>query len=83
MVFRIGGDEFVIILPNCTKDDCEKYLSDWDTTLQALKKSDPQTTYSIASGMCFGNHGYNITDLITNADQQMYKSKNTMKNKGL
>ncbi len=83
MVFRIGGDEFVIILPNCTKDDCEKYLSDWDTTLQALKKSDPQTTYSIASGMCFGNHGYNITDLITNADQQMYRSKNTMKNKGL
>jgi len=83
MVFRIGGDEFVIILPNCTKGDCKKYLSDWDAYLASLKESDQQTIYSVASGMCFGDVGYNITELVTKADKQMYKSKNNMKTKGL
>lgn len=33
-IVRLGGDEFVFIIPNSTKDECEKYLNDIHTILE-------------------------------------------------
>ena len=81
LTFRYGGDEFIVILPNCSRKDCDTFVTEWNNKIQELHESDSQINYSTAYGMVFGEKGYDIEKLISQADKKMYKCKETLKQK--
>lgn len=68
-IYRIGGDEFVSIYPNCSKEDFYKQV-------EALKENIQTYQYHIAVGEAWSDEKPFIFDqLITRADKHMYQDK--------
>lgn len=80
--FRYGGDEFVVILPNCTKVQAEETLI---PRLQAqMMQFTPRVTLSI--GMQQSNpfdQDSDASDLLKSADAAMYEAKDLHKKSSL
>lgn len=66
-IFRIGGDEFLILLTDIQKDDFENKL----TAFENLLKSN---NYIAASGATYGTVRY-IEQLVLTAEEKMYVQK--------
>ncbi|WP_424768430.1 EAL domain-containing protein [Paenibacillus sp. sgz302251] len=79
---RMGGDEFVALLPNRTREQSEQIVQ---TVLQAFKipmsisDHEVYTTPSIGISL-FPSDGKSDLELIKNADQAMYAVKETGRN---
>ena len=73
--YRIGGDEFVVIMPNCTKKDCFAYITTWKKNFDIINSNNKELYYSVAYGCGFGNVGFNIKDVLNEADNNMYTCK--------
>ena len=82
-VFRIGGDEFCVILQN-------RDLQEYDTLIKKLyaycddepiTSGEPRSYVSIASGCAMYNPltDHNFTDVFNRADDTMYENKRKMK----
>lgn len=72
ILFRYGGDEFVLIYVNCTEDIVLKRLEEAYTKLREESK-----TYqmSISYGVCSWQEGDTYYTLLTKADRRMYLMK--------
>lgn len=70
--FRFGGDEFCILLPNCTNEEAISIAEKIDNKLKPLKEN-----ISFSFGVCqTGKNRYlSIDELVTKADMEMYKNK--------
>lgn len=68
-VYRAGGDEFMMIIEGCTKEDFEKKVSE-------LKRSilDSEEV-SFAVGSCYIDSGCDIRKAMRLADEDMYRDK--------
>jgi len=80
---RIGGDEFLIVFPNCTKEKAEEI---WQRILEDFKKfNEENKSYSIEVSHGISQfdmvHVKNVDELITEADEKMYKEKNRKREK--
>lgn len=80
--YRVGGDEFCVLLKHKTLQDCEtmvlhlkKLTDDWNQSHQE------KFTAQIAAGyaMYDKSQDYNISDTRRRADKMMYKDKYLMK----
>ncbi|MFJ6412241.1 diguanylate cyclase domain-containing protein [Terribacillus saccharophilus] len=77
-LFRHGGDEFIILLPQTDRSQAEGFLEKLQESLTRLNDSKIKA-YPIAAS--FGIHDYapgsmlTVTEMIEIADQEMYKSK--------
>ena len=72
-LFRMGGDEFFILIPEIlTKDQCEQIVSkiQWECS----KNDRLNLSIGIASSK---NKQYKLIDVIREADEKMYKSRGT------
>ena len=83
-VFRIGGDEFVVLLKGSDYQNYEELLADFNGQLDALAKDDsldPWEKVSAAIGVAYwGKDGNNdIATLFKSADENMYENKVKMK----
>ena len=68
-IFRAGGDEFMIILPDTS-------LADIENLVKKLKKeSDKTGTVSFATGFSIENDSKNIRSALKHADELMYEDK--------
>ena len=68
-VYRIGGDEFVIICKRTTKEEL-------DAIVNNIRKNVGKTTYSCSIGFSFDKDGTrNHNDMIKESDEMMYKDK--------
>ncbi|MGE4354573.1 MAG: GGDEF domain-containing protein, partial [Oscillospiraceae bacterium] len=82
--YRIGGDEFALIIPN-TKINAEEYRSKLQQSIDCYNNGNPGIEpVSIAIGYAamdipFPN-GFTLNDLFHQADQDMYRKKRKMKN---
>lgn len=81
---RIGGDEFLIVFPNCTKEKAEEI---WQRILEDFKKfNENNKFYSIEVSHGISQfdkvHVKNVDELITEADEKMYKEKNRKREEG-
>jgi diguanylate cyclase (GGDEF)-like protein len=80
VVARIGGDEFVVLLPSTNEDAARIVVNKMkEKLLQDMKKNHWSTTFSIGVVTCLDPPATN-DDLITIADNMMYKVKWNGKN---
>lgn len=81
---RYGGDEFVMILPNC---DCEEAVDIAKDILERVKQISKKhdlnqiMTVSIGSATAKPNHKLNTSDFIKKVDEQLYVCKANGKNR--
>jgi len=77
--FRNGGDEFVVVMPNCVESDIDAFLSNWREKLAELNTKDDGIHCSISAGAAFGTGQYCMSDLLKLADERMYEEKRSSK----
>lgn len=73
--YRMGGDEFIVIMMNCTKDDMRQFRVEWEDNLKQLNEKYGGTPCSIAVGTAFAKGSFEIDELCKIADKRMYKDK--------
>ena len=83
-VFRIGGDEFVVVLKGVDYENIEKRISDFNKKLEELAASEslePWEKVSAAIGVAFYDKSIdaNVLNVFKRADQKMYECKKNMK----
>ena len=83
-VFRIGGDEFVIILRGADYDNCDQLIEKLDNALSAMAADDtlePWEKVSAAIGVAFYDESKDddLNSVFRRADHVMYDRKKEMK----
>lgn len=78
--YRIGGNEFVIIVENPREGEVDDLLQKWEE-LVAMKSKTDTTALSVAVGYACGE-GKDIDKIIKEADQLMYQKKKEQKTAG-
>ncbi len=82
-VARIGGDTFVVVMPNCgTKDDAMRAAGRLSGKLQnALQLAGKELSITASFGLClFPEWGEDAATLLRNADAAMYAAKRSGRN---
>lgn len=85
-VYRYGGDEFLLLLPDATKEDIEKIGSTIKDNLEKLKienkKSPINSCVTVSQGytMARAEEGDTIEQLVNLADRVLYSVKRCGKN---
>ena len=79
---RYGGEEFTIILPNADSEKAFKIAEHFRKKIENLIFTELERSVTISLGIAtFPEHGKTISELIEIADQALYHSKNTGRNK--
>lgn len=78
--YRYGGDEFIVVICNCTKNEINNLIDQWMSRLKTLS-ANANIVCEIAVGKSYSKKPIEIMDLIRKADIDMYQCKNNMKNK--
>lgn len=79
MVARIGGDEFVILLPQSDLLVVQKAVERIEKALAENNSKRNRAKLSLSIGICCTREGININDAIKIADQEMYAIKSLRK----
>jgi diguanylate cyclase (GGDEF)-like protein/putative nucleotidyltransferase with HDIG domain len=80
-VARMGGDEFVLILPGLKQEDVEAKVEKLREVVAAASRSVlPETVVSLSAGLAhFPEDGKDAEALLAEADRRMYKEKQSGK----
>lgn len=74
---RWGGEEFLLLLPNTTKDDAHVVLERMSENVRAMKIPDLDGIYiSFSAGLAMQQVGESWGDVISRADKALYQAKN-------
>lgn len=75
--YRIGGDEFVMVVENPKEDEIDSLMEKWKDSIEK-RNSFSKIKISVASGYAFGA-GNDIKEVAKKADEQMYLDKHERK----
>lgn len=75
--YRVGGDEFIVLLCGIDKKTVKEHLAYFEKMLEKYSKED-QVEYRVAIGTAYG--GDSVQKMLEEADKKMYECKNKMKN---
>lgn len=81
---RLGGEEFGILLPECDLDRVLARVDEMRLAIAAIStgKNDPTVTVSASFGVAStAQSGYKLRDLMTGADDALYKAKREGRNR--
>jgi len=73
LIARIGGEEFAVLLPNCTAEDAQRIVD-------RIRISE-QTQVGFSAGICDIAHMEGIERTMAIADQALYQAKNKGRNR--
>lgn len=76
-LFRIGGDEFAVILPDCTPERAETLLAELAAALESVS-DELGIPISIAGGYACTRPGESVENAFIRADAKMYQNKAAM-----
>lgn len=77
VLYRIGGDEFVVLIPRATQEVMDKFVARLENTFAAHKGGlMPHASFSIGSTICTDNNMSMFDRAYSAADTAMYESKN-------
>ena len=80
-VYRLGGDEFMIVLINKKYDFCMKLLNTWYPTVGVLNRDADGFKCVLSYGVAEGKKGSSFDELEKLADDRMYEMKVQIKKK--
>ena len=83
-IFRIGGDEFVVVIQNT--DTAEEVLNECIDSMKSLSlEGYPQSVVSCAYGLSYfdKDNDWKVSDMLQRADKEMYKNKSITKKETL
>ena len=73
MAFRMGGDEFIMILKDANEFEAVKTAEQWKKNINSIKGDYP---FEISASIGYSSgHGKNLQDIIKAADKMMYTQK--------
>lgn len=76
VMFRMGGDEFLVILPNTTQDECKKYIDCINEASRSLVLKGKSV--SVSFGVCeVTSPSLSFMHAMEIADKRMYMDKDT------
>ena len=82
-VFRIGGDEFLVILQNSDLKDCEELIAKFEAECAnvSVKTDEADVAVSVAKGLAMydPDRDSQFVDVFNRADNTMYENKKGMK----
>ena len=79
---RYGGEEFTVILPDSDSQKAFKAAEHFRKRIEKLIFTEFEKNITISLGIAtFPEHGKTVSELLTSADQALYHSKNTGRNK--
>jgi len=86
LVARYGGEEFTVVLPNTSPHDAARVLERVRAAVAALVlpggETMPRGCLTVSVGVaCFPQDGTNVRDLLTRADDALYRAKELGKNR--
>jgi len=71
--YRYGGDEFVMIIPDGTKEEALSFIDRWNKLMEPIQK-DSKIPISASVGYACGRYA-DIRKIIGEADERMYENK--------
>lgn len=80
--YRMGGDEYLMIAANVTKEKADEILKRWEDELARLNTYDDGIECVIAVGLVHGNAPYDYDEMMHEADALMYEDKKRKKKPG-
>lgn len=78
-VYRLGGDEFMVVLINKKVDFCKKLLNTWYPTVGTLNREVDGFKCILSYGVAEGKKGSSFDELEKLADDRMYEMKKRVK----
>ena len=80
-VGRMGGDEFLFILPNYSPDQAKESLNATVASLETLIIEDQECSFTLSIGIAqFKPHKMDIKALLREADETLYQAKENGRN---
>lgn len=76
VVCRLGGDEFLMFVPECSKEELEQMVRNILERFSVEKELDPEIRYaSVSVGICETAQGDSFEDCYSKADKALYYVK--------
>ena len=81
--YRIGGDEYLILLPNMTRDNATRFLYEFQRNLEGISYLEIEKNPTVSIGMCEVPPGSELTDreVREKADQALAFAKGEGRNR--
>lgn len=84
IVCRLGGEEFMILLPGSSGAGAWQRAEQWRAAFSALRHGDTRLQASFSCGLAaYPLHGESLGQLYRRADQALYRAKAAGKNRSL
>ena len=74
-LYRLGGDEFIVVVTNMTRDKLESIVDEWHSCLPALNEDyEDDFVCNFSYGICYKTSSDSKTfhDVMESADEKMY-----------
>lgn len=83
-LYRIGGDEFIVVVPNMPPSELLPILHQW-YSMQPTLNNDYNDTFEckFSYGICYKTEGRTFNDVMNKADEEMYAMKRSIETKHL
>ena len=82
LVGRLGGEEFLVLLPNTGIDEALSFAEKIRKQIELLNFENPAIKITVSIGVsAFPQHGLTKQTLLSMADQALYKAKNSGRNR--
>ena len=79
LIFRMGGDEFTMILPGADIDTARGYVSKLSEEQGKYRIMDKSLSIAYGTSCIEKETSFNVRDYLEAADREMYKAKKAMK----
>jgi diguanylate cyclase (GGDEF)-like protein len=75
IIARIGGDEFILIMPDADMDEAKEMMARIQALVEVNNKYYREPELSLSLGAAASEPGLSLEKVITMADNEMYKNK--------